>query len=228
MSVIVHLRLSATSFELGRILEMETDTSIVLEDLVPLGENAVPFFTVHDATKDDFEATVRAHSSVETITEVNTHDDQTLYALDWAVSEDLFFQGIREMEGHLLNGTGTTDTWEFELRFPTHTALGEFKDHCANADLSVEVIRIYNPTRPDSGPWYGLTPRQRDTLTQAVQEGYYSIPCGISTQELAEALQISDQAVTERLRRAIITLVENTLIIELDAHQQDELEQESS
>ena len=34
----------------------------------------------------------------------------------------------------------------------------------------------------------------------------------MSTDDLAEALDISDQAVTERLRRAIETLVTNTLI----------------
>jgi len=63
---------------------------------------------------------------------------------------------------------------------------------------------MVNPTRPESGPWYGLTPLQRDTLIQAVQGGYYSIPRGVSTQELAETFDISDQAVTERLRRAIV------------------------
>ncbi len=34
----------------------------------------------------------------------------------------------------------------------------------------------------------------------------------MSTQDLANDLDISDQAVTERLRRAIVTLTENTLI----------------
>jgi len=42
--------------------------------------------------------------------------------------------------------------------------------------------------------------------------GYYSIPRQTSTQELADEFGISDQAVTERLRRAIETLTENTLI----------------
>jgi predicted DNA binding protein len=48
---------------------------------------------------------------------------------------------------------------------------------------------------------------------EAVEEGYYSIPRGISTKELAEEFDISDQALTERLRRAIITLVTNTLAV---------------
>lgn len=78
--------------------------------------------------------------------------------------------------------------------------------------------RIYNPTNPDSGPWYGLTPVQRATLVRAVREGYYSIPRELSTQELADSFDVSDQAVTERLRRAIASLVENTLGVAADEY----------
>jgi predicted DNA binding protein len=60
--------------------------------------------------------------------------------------------------------------------------------------------------------WYGVTQLQRDTLMHAVRGGYYSIPRRMSTQDLADEFGISDQAVTERLRRAIVTLTENTLI----------------
>ncbi len=60
--------------------------------------------------------------------------------------------------------------------------------------------------------WYGVTQAQRETLMRAVQGGYYSIPRRMSTQDLADDLGISDQAVTERLRRAIVALTENTLI----------------
>ena len=49
-----------------------------------------------------------------------------------------------------------------------------------------------------------------------------SIPRQTSTQDLAEEFGVSDQAVTERLRRAIITLVENTLIATQD--EQEEFE----
>lgn len=65
--------------------------------------------------------------------------------------------------------------------------------------------------------WYGLTEPQRETLTRAVQGGYYSIPRRMSTKDLAEELGISDQTVTERLRRAIVTIVENTLMAEAEA-----------
>lgn len=221
MSVIAHLRIPASSFELGRILEMDRGTSIELENLVPLGEKAVPFFSVYDSSRDNFEDNVREHPSVEDITEVSRHDGETLYALDWEVSRDVFFQGLIEARAQLLGATGTPDAWEFEIQFPSHEALSEFQEYCSNAHISLEVGRIYNPTKPGSGPWFGLTPTQRDTLVKAVEGGYYSIPRQMSTQDLAEAFDVSDQAVTERLRRAIVTLVENTVLMALEEEEEE-------
>ena len=68
-------------------------------------------------------------------------------------------------------------------------------------------------TKPDAGPWYGLTAPQRETLMYAVEMGYYALPRQISTQEIANEFDISDQAASERLRRAIDMLVANTLLL---------------
>jgi len=212
MPVIAHLRLPASSFELGRILELKAGGVVELEQMIPLDEKAVPLFSVSKSSRDDFEETVRNHPSVEDIVKVSDHNGERMYSLEWNVDRDVFFQGIMESGAQLLSAKGTSDTWEFELRFPTHDALSEFKQYCSNAHVQLEVGRIYNPMKPEAGIWYGLTEAQRETLMQAVRGGYYSIPRQMSTQDLADALGISDQAVTERLRRAIVTLVENTLI----------------
>lgn len=216
MSVIAHLRIPADSFELGRIMGMELETTVELQSMVPLGEKAIPLFTVynHDAVR--FENSVRDHPSVERLEKMSEHDGQIVYALDWNIGRDVFFSGISETHAHLLSATGTTGSWEFELRFPTHAALSEFQEYCVNAHIDLEVGRIYNPTRPGSGPWYGLSAAQKETLVMAVEGGYYSIPRRMSTKDLADEFDVSDQAITERLRRAITTLVENSLIAQVD------------
>ena len=217
MSVIAHLRVSADSFELGRILNVSAGSSVVLENLVPLGEQAVPFFTIHGTDESNaFRAAVQDHPSVTDIQQVSSHNDRTLFALDWDVSEDRLFRGVHETGAHLLGATGGPNAWEFELRFQSHEALSEFKTYCSDADIGLEVGRIYNPTRPESGPFYGLTQRQRDTLIRAVQGGYYSLPRELSTKDLADEFGISDQAVTERLRRAIVALVDNSLVAAME------------
>lgn len=226
MAVIVHLRIPADSFELGRVLEVREKGTVELENMVPLGQKAVPFFSVSDDVRASFEKTVGDHPSVERILEITSHDNERLYSLDWNVARDVFFQGIVELNGQLLSASGTASAWEFEIRFPTHEALSEFQDYCENAHIPLEVGRIYNPVRPDAGMWYGVTSPQRETLMRAVEGGYYSIPRQMSTQELAEEFDISDQAVTERLRRAIMTLTENTLIA-MQAEQDEEFDDAS-
>jgi predicted DNA binding protein len=216
MPVIVELSLSATEFQLGRILAMQSGTTVTLETMVPLGDRSIPFFRVSGPTREAFEAQAQDHDSVAEIHVVNTHDGETLYALDWTISEDSFLDGVLSMDGHVLEAMGGSDAWEFQLRFPTHDALSTFQEACFEADIPIDIKRIYNPTKPDAGPWYGLTTPQRETLTYAVEKGYYSLPRGISTQEVADQFEISDQAVTERLRRAINTLVTNTVLLTAD------------
>ena len=221
MSVIAHLRVPADSFELGQILDVSGGRSIALENLVPLGEQAVPFFTIHGTEESEaFRETVKHHPSVQDIQRVSSHNDRTLFAIDWDVSQDQLFQAIEESKAHLLGATGGPDTWEFELRFRSHGALSEFKELCSEAGIALDVGRIYNPTRPESGPFYGLTQRQRDTLVRAVRDGYYSLPRQISTQDLADEFGISDQAVTERLRRAIVALVDNSLVAAIEEREE--------
>ncbi|WP_226039733.1 helix-turn-helix domain-containing protein [Natrinema sp. DC36] len=212
MSVIVEFRVPSADFELGRILDVDGITSIELENLVPIGEAAVPLFWIHNSTRQSFLESVQRHPAVTSAAEVDVFDDRTLFTLDWDANHDHLFEGITESEGQLLSAIGTPDTWEFELRFPDHDALSGFRTDCEDAQISLEVQRVYNPTKPDAGPWYGLTELQREAITLAVRTGYYDIPRGCTTKELADELDISDQAVTERLRRAIMSLVRYTLV----------------
>lgn len=214
MAVIVELTLPADGFELGQILQIEGATEITVETMVPLGGKPIPFIRIQNGTRDAFERTVEEHPSVNSIQLVNIHDGEMLYALDWDLSEGSLLQTVLGLDGVLLSATGTADTWSLELRFPTHGALSEFQEYYVEENIQVSIKHIYNPTKPDAGPWFGLTPTQRKTLMYAVESGYYSLPRGVSTQELGENFDISDQAVTERLRRGISTLVSNTLLVD--------------
>lgn len=212
MSVIVELSIVPEEFELGRILILPGATNLILETMVPLGERSIPFFRLYDEGSHAFEESVRDHPVVDRLELVNRHGDESLYALDWRTDEDEFLGTIREANAHLLEATGTHEVWQFELRFPSHEHLSGFAEDCSERDIDFEIQRVFNPTRPDVGPWYGLTEPQRETLVHAVERGYYAIPRQVSTNELAEDLGVSDQAVTERLRRAIGTLTRNTVV----------------
>lgn len=212
MSVIVEIRIPATDFELGRILSVEGLSTIELESLVPVGDATVPLFWIHDSNRESFLENVQEHPSVNEAAEMDAFDGQALFSLDWNAKHDPIFAGIDTHDGQLLSAVGTENVWEFELRFPDHDALGACIDFWKGAEIDVEINRIYNPTESEAYPWYGLTDPQREAMVLAVEMGYYDIPRGCTTKELAAELSISDQAVTERLRRAIATLARQTLL----------------
>jgi len=212
MSVIAEISVDADEFELGRIMNLTDGVTVELESIVPADESVVPFFWAYEADFDALEARIKADEAVDAIEPIDSYEDRRLYTFKWSVANDAVFRSIRRVNAYILNAVGTVNSWRFELRFPSHEAMSTFQDSCQHRGVGFEVLRVYNPSKPDLGPWFGLTEPQLEAMVLAVERGYYDIPRECTTVELAEELDISDQAVTERLRRAIETLVRNTVM----------------
>lgn len=216
MSVIVEFRVSSQDFELGQILSVEGSSTVELERVVPLGEAAVPLFWVHNSSRDSFAEGVQRHPSVDEAHVVDVFDDRTLFTLTWDAKQDRLIDALRANDGRVSSAVGTSASWRLEVRFPSHEALIAFSTTAADSGIGLEVVRMYNPAKPDVRPWYGLTEPQFEALTLAIRRGYYDIPRGCTTKELADELGISGQAVTDRLRRAIVAFVTHTLPVDDD------------
>ena len=210
MVVIVRFRVPADAFGLGRTLASE-DTMIELESLIPGGEQSLPFFWIRTSDPGSFLDRVRERlGEGASVAVVERVADRTLIALDWPIESDDVFRGIAGADGRILRATATEDVWEFTVRFFAHEMLSAFGEHCDERDVPIAVQRIYRATDPDDRR-FGLTDRQYEAITLAVSEGYYDVPRTCTTADLADRLGISEQAVIERLRRAIVNLVENAL-----------------
>jgi predicted DNA binding protein len=59
---------------------------------------------------------------------------------------------------------------------------------------------------------YGLTTAQHEALVVAVKNGYFDVPATSTLDALSETLEITPQAVSERLNRGTKTLVEAALL----------------
>jgi hypothetical protein len=92
-----------------------------------------------------------------------------------------------------------------------------FQAACEDAGVGLGLRRIYSAADPDAGDPalddpIGLTPARRETLLTALEVGYFAVPRETTLVELAAELGISDQAVSERLRRAQAKLLTTTLV----------------
>lgn len=213
MSVVADLDVDAKTFELGRIFSaVDSAMNIEVEFVASITGTFSPLVWITSNNHGSLADEISTHPTVSTVDRIEHLRERSLYAIIWTLEYDHLFRYIRDEEIHMLAATGTSSTWKFTLRFRTHQLLSAFHEYCKNSQIDIDVQRVYNtPEQPDNGA-FGISTSQREALVLAVREGYYDLPRECSTQELADQLGISDQAVSERLRRAVATLTRNTLI----------------
>jgi predicted DNA binding protein len=211
MSVIAEIQVEG-DFVLSELLTELPEVRIQFERIVPAGERTVPLIWIHTADPDPVEQALREHELISSITQLDRFEDRALYRIEWVEQPGDIFEEIRAQRADLLDAVGIGESWKFELRFPSHDVLSDFHARCRAAGLPITVNRIYRPSDTDSGVRYGLTDRQYDTLLRALEQGYFSIPREVSAEELATQFDISDQAVTERIRRGLTNVLTHILV----------------
>lgn len=206
MSVIIEIAVPADDFALGRSLDSIENAQFELERMVPTTDAVVPFFWAHDTDPDALETALEADEDVIGVRMLDELDDRALFRVEWVPDINGLVQSIIEHEAAILEAIGTNDRWEFQLRFPDSTSISAFQAALAEADVDFELRRMYNPDDPETDV-SGLTPAQRETLLLALEAGYFSIPRETNLVELADELDISNQAVNERMRRGLTKLI---------------------
>lgn len=139
--------------------------------------------------------------------------DRRLYRIDYTDvghRTDLY-PIIVEAGGVLQTVVGTNDGWLLRVQIPSRKVLEGIFQFCRDNDIDFALRRIYEETTwtGENGPT--LTEGQRETLIEAVDCGYLEIPRDCSLADLGEHLGISESAASERFRRAVKNLVEQTV-----------------
>ena len=117
-----------------------------------------------------------------------------------------------EANGHFLGASRDDGWWTVRLRFPNRKAVQAFFECCSDRDgVTVSLVRLYESTETENRP-YGLSRRQLETLRTAFDAGYFDIPRNAALGDLAAELGVSDNAVSERLRRGIRSVLAATLV----------------
>lgn len=212
MSSILEVSIDSEDFVLGRTLSVGLDVTITLEEVIPTGNRAMPYFWVSGESLDEFEESIESDPTVE---EINKHlrlTDSALYRAQWAEQIQSLLYSIAEEEGTILDGVGSSGTWQFTLRFPDRESLSNFRERCAEQGIALDVQRVYSVSADQIDMEYGLTAKQRETLIAALEQGYFQVPRETTQQELADELGIQSSSTSETLRRATAELIANTLL----------------
>lgn len=119
-----------------------------------------------------------------------------------------------EYGGEFLAGRLSEYRWKLRLRFPNESLFQEFTTECRSIDgVSLSLEQVYRETGYSDSD-FGLTSSQREALTTALEQGYFDIPRDATLSEVGASLGISDQAVSERLRRGEKQVLERLLFVE--------------
>ncbi len=211
MSTIFEVTVDSTDFALGRALSVDPDVVITLEEVIPTGSRAMPYFWATGERLEAFETAVEDDPTVDAVRRHLKVQNSVLYYAEWDERVDDFLSAIAREEGTVLSGVGAEGTWEFTLQFPDRDHLSRFRERCREHEVSLDVRRIYSVDDPAAAE-FDLTDKQRTTLVTAYEEGYFEVPRAVTQQELADELGIRSSAVSETLRRAIGELVAETLV----------------
>lgn len=204
-TTITDISVPAPAFRLGQLLEEYPNIEIELERIVPLRDSIIPYFWVEDGDEEAIEATLREDPLTETVHKLTEAEERILFEMRWSPEIDGLIQPLIEYNAEILRAEGTATEWEFRLQFAEHDDLTAFRKAAKANGVPITLRRIYNPALPtEEGP---LTPEQQDALITAQDQGYFEVPRQITQQELSDFIGISDQALSQRLRRGTSRLI---------------------
>lgn len=160
---------------------------------------------------DAFDAALEADPSVDEIVSTREYTDEKYYQVDWSDELIQHVDTAIDREASILDAEVKNGEWHLRIRFVSRDQFRDFREYLSDQDLTYRLRTITETTTPRQ-EMGGLTGAQRDALVAAVHEGYFAIPREATLDEVADGLDISGQALSERLRRGVEQFVENALV----------------
>ncbi|WIV68470.1 helix-turn-helix domain-containing protein [Natrialbaceae archaeon AArc-T1-2] len=210
------------TFALGSLFQAFPDAVVEFEPVVPLQsdrETNLPLVWISGVEPDAAVTTLRETDDIEVVERLATAGEGALFELEWTDELDGIVQPLLDAEGRILTARGTAEHWEFHLLFDSHVSLSEFNMAVTNNGVPVTLRRLSSSTvQREPGDvdceHSSLPPNHRETLLLAYHSGYYETPRECQLADLAAKEDVSDSALSKRLRRATSSLIERTLLAE--------------
>src|SRR6056297_245030 len=213
MSVILEFSIESEAFQLGEVLSSGPDPmQLELERIVPTGNLIMPFVWATGESHDTFEDSVQSRPAVKEFVALDKVGESVLYRVEWQDDQTDLNEAIAEADAIILEARGNAE-WTFRLRFPDHDKLSKFHNFVLEHDISIHIDRTYTLTETtERGHRFDLSQEQREALVLATRQGYFATPRETSLDEVAAELGISEQAVSNRVRRGNEKILRQVLL----------------
>jgi len=207
----VDLCLSHPELILTDAIESSPDVTVCPEQMVDDGTSSFLVIAAAGETLNQFETALERDSTVCAPTVLDWTETNRVYRIEVADSAVRITPSLVRAGGRALNIEGTGGQWLVHAQFRSRAALSQFRSECSERNVTFRLDRLYWTTGEANAGACGLTADQQVALETAHREGYFDVPRGISQAELADKLDISPSAMSQRIRRGMDQVVGSEL-----------------
>jgi len=212
MAKVVGITIPTEQFALSEMFERVPDATV---ETVPVAAHSprgsMSFLSVTASNSKRLDEAIRADDSTETVITLSQSGNQHLYRVSWQPRVRTILAVFLQSAGSLLCGWGAADQWTLRFLFPEQESISVICENWREHGIDPSIQRVVGVAGEVGFPEMELSQCQHDTLLRAYEMDYYEVPRGATLECVAEDLQVSHQALSERLRRGHRNLIEKTL-----------------
>jgi len=193
-------------------LRATADLDIVVHELGSGNTTPLRFFVVANGHGiDEFEDNLESDDTVAEFSCMNSDTADRMFQIvaEPGTVEQTLYEQFIDLGGVFHSATNADGAWYTKMNFPDRDAFRRYQSvaEAHGSALQPTIMRDEKFFLPDRV--FGLTEKQRELLSEAVKAGYFEVPRRASLSDIADAVGISDQAASERLRRGMRTIAES-------------------
>ncbi|MFC7202958.1 helix-turn-helix domain-containing protein [Haloferax namakaokahaiae] len=204
----VELRCPVGSVYLGPVIE-QLNVEITFVQSVPVAPVPIPYFYVRGSAVEQVDALLEDHDRVTCFELLSARPTERLYQCSWRPQREGLVSTVHQCDGIVRKMRGSASGWLTSIFFPTHELATSFYQRCRERDHDVEILRVQRGGFGSYSPDRELSEKQLEAVRLAYERGYFETPTETTLAELADNFDISEQALSQRLRRATRRMVQS-------------------
>ena len=210
--------LPAGEFALASLFESVPDARVEIEPAVANPDDHALLVVKTDGHNREVDAALRSDPNTAAVEHFGNRGDSWRYRVTWKGRPQRLIQQLIAADVSVVSVQGRSGEWELRLLAPDREGIAKADEIMNDLDCGADCQQILTAGNEYSTR-SGLTTEQREALVTAFEKGYYNVPRDATATDVADDLDISHQALSERLRRAHRHLVETELIVSEDEAQ---------
>lgn len=212
MAKVVELTVPTDRFALSETVKTVPDVTIETVPVAAHGpRGSMSFISAESSMCDRLDEAVKSDETTKNAIILSESTDRVLYQVSWRSRVRVVLGVLLQTHGSLLCARATPERWHLRILFPAQDSVSAICENWRQHGIDPSIQRVVGVAGKLGFAEMELSQCQHDTLLAAYEMDYYDVPRGATLEGVAEELQVSHQALSERLRRGHRNLIQTTL-----------------